>query len=385
MKPLLLKSLTFFALFICTSVLAQEKYTLYYDQNGKGLDTKKKAAYYRIVTFDENNKPLGVVEDFYPDDTLYRKGEATNIDKFDDIKSRWKDEVLTYNDESKLIASNNYDANGLLDSVQTIYNIDEERYSVLTYTHGNPTKDYYFVYDRKGDTSRYSYLTHLPVRLLLSTTDQVIVPITLRQLYYQDGQPVEFYSIDGIYVGVKISTQQLYGAYYEAYIEIENGSNPQFDFSPDNITATLEDGGNANEAEVMTYNDYMKRVKRRQNWTTAFTIFAESAAATSAGYSSSKTNTYIQTSTGKSVSVQSNTESYNGAAQYAAMQNAANNVNSMIRQQYDIRQTISEGYLKLNTIFPNSRLVGFVNIKFQKADHILLNVPVNGKVYHFEL
>ncbi len=383
MKTLLPKSLTLIILLICIKVSAQEKYTLYYDQNGKGLDTKKKAVFYRIVTFDNANNPIGVVEDFYPNDKPYRKGEAINIDKLDDTKSRWKGEVLTYNEKGKLLANNHYDLNGLLDSVQTIYNLDDEVYSELNYSHGNPTKDFYLVHDRKGNTTRYSYLTHLPMRL--STTDQVIVPITLRQIYYQDGQPIEFYNVDGIYIAVKISTKQLYGDYYEAYIEIDNGSNPQFDFDPGHITASLEDQGIAAEGEVMTYDEYIKKVKRRQNWTTAFAAFAEAASATSAGYSSSKTSAYTQTSSGKSVYVQSNTKSYDGAAQYAAVQNAANNVNNMVGQQSDIRQTISEGYLKVNTIFPNMKLVGFVNIKYQKANHMLLNVPVNGKVYHFEL
>ncbi|MDB5116595.1 MAG: hypothetical protein JWQ79_2087 [Mucilaginibacter sp.] len=52
-------------------------------------------------------------------------------------------------------------------------------------------------------------------------------------------------------------------------------------------------------------------------------------------------------------------------------------MNQLAGQQYDIKQTISEGYLKKNSIFPNSRVVGFVNIKYEKADHILLNVLSN--------
>jgi hypothetical protein len=45
-------------------------------------------------------------------------------------------------------------------------------------------------------------------------------------------------------------------------------------------------------------------------------------------------------------------------------------MNQLAGQQYDIKKTISEGYLKKNTIFPNSRVVGFVNIKYEKADHV---------------
>jgi len=383
MKPLSFKLLSLIFLFISLNTYAQDKVTLYYDQNGKGLDTKKKAEYYRIVTFDTNNKPIGNIEDFHISGKPFRVGQASNIDKFDDSKSLWKGQVLVYDNKGKLSAQNNYDADGRLDSLQTTINPDGTKNEEFEYTHGDPTKDYYLVYDKKGNKSHYSYLTHLPMKL--STSDKIIVPITLRKVIYDDGQPVQFYNIEGMSVAVKLSTKQLYGDYYEAYITIENGSQPQFDFDPSNITAALQEEGVVTEGEVMTYEDYMKKVKRRQGWTAAFTAFAEAAAATTAGYSSTKTNTYAQTSSGKSISIQSKTTSYDAGAQYAATQNAANNINGLVSQQYDIKQTISQGYLKINTVFPNSRLVGFVNIKYRKADHIFLNVPVNGKVYHFEL
>jgi len=226
-------------------------------------------------------------------------------------------------------------------------------------------------------------LSRLPMNL--ATTDKVIVPFTERKLIFQDDFPVQYYFINGLSVAVKISTKQLYGDYYEAYVTIENGSGDQFDYDPSEITATLINDGEAREGEVMVYADYMKKVKRKQAWSTAFAAFANVAAASTAGYSSSTTNLYAQNSSGKSVYAQATTTSYDGAAAAAASQNAANNMNTLANKQYEIKRTISDGYLKKNTIFPNSRLVGFVNIKLEKADQILLNVPVNGKVYHFEL
>jgi len=378
-----MKHLTIIALlFACAHSFAQDKLTLYYDANGKGLDTKKKAQFYRLVTFDQNNKPIGAIEDFYMNSKPMAKGEASIIDKFDNANSRWKGEVLTYNEKGKPSGKNNYDEDGNLDGIQLVLNEDGKTIEQAEYLHGNPTKDYYLVYDKKGNESRNSYLTHLPMRL--STSDKKIVPVMERKVIYQDGQPVEFYFADGLSVAVKTSTKQLYGDYYEVYVTIENGSNGQFNFDPTNITVSLKIDGEWTEGEVLSYADYMKKVKRRQAWTAAFSAFAEVASATSAGYSSSTTNAHAQTSSGKSVSVQATTTSYNGAAQYAATQNAVNNMGQLSNQQYDIKQTISDGYLKLNTIMTNSRLIGFVNVKYQESDHILINVPVNGKVYHFE-
>jgi hypothetical protein len=362
---------------------AQEKLTLYYDENGKGLDTKKKAAFYRIVTFDQSNKPIGIVEDFYLNGKTQAKGEASIIDKFDNRKSRWKGQVQNYDEKGKLSGQSNYDEEGRLDGAQVTYNTDGIKSEEFEYSHGNPTKDYYLTYDKKGNAIRYSYLTHLPMKL--ATSDKVIVPFTEKKLIYQDGIPVQFYFIDGLSVAVKISTKQLYGNYYEAYITIENGSGNQFDFDPSDITASFIKDGKVTEAEVLGYTEYMKKVKRRQSWTAAFTAFVEVAAASSAGYSSSNLNATAQSSTGKSVTINATSSTYNGAAAYAASQNAANNMSQMANQQYNIKQNINEGYLKINTVFPNSRIIGFINIKHEDADHILLNVPVNGKVYHFEL
>ena len=383
MKTLLINFLALIILLSGSQLYAQNSLVLYYDQNGKGLDTKKNAVFYRSVTFDQNNKPIGVVQDFYMNGKPLAKGEASIVDKFDNNKGRWKGKVQTFDDKGKLSGEQNYDDYGLLDGTQVTYNSDGQKTQEFEYSHGNPTNDYYLNYDKKGVTTRYSYLTHLPMRL--ATSDKNIVPFTYKKVIYQDGIPVQFYFIDGMSVAVKISTKQLYGKYYQAYITIENGSNQQFDFDPTDITATLVYQGKAIEGEVLSYNDYIKKVDRRQKLATAFTAFAAVAAASSAGYSSSSLNATAYSSNGTTVNVHAKKSSFNGADAYAASQNAVNNVNQLVNQQYDIKQNITEGYLKRNTIFPNSRLIGFINIKEEDADQIMINIPVDGKMYHFEL
>lgn len=360
----------------------QNKLTLYYDENGKGLDTKKNAYFYRFVALDQRNLPTDMVDDYYMNGQRMATGKALIVDKLDNRKSAWKGVVNKYNEKGKLAVIHNYDDNGYLNGTQTVFNSDGTKAEVYEYNHGNPSKDYYLAYDKTGAELHYSYLTHQPMRL--ATTDKVIVPFTERKVIYQDGSPVQFYFLDGLSVAVRISDKQQYGRYYEAFVTIENGSGNQFDFDPTDITASLSLKGKVEAGEVYSYNDYIKKVNRRQAWSTAFTAFAEVAAATSAGYSSSTTNAYGITSSGRLVSAHATTTSYNGAAQYAATQNAANNLNQMAGAQYEIKRNISEGYLKLNTIFPNSRIIGFVNITFDSADKIYLNIPVNGKVYHFE-
>jgi hypothetical protein len=383
MKLFAFQALTVMLSLSSSALLAQDKLLLYYGEDGKGLDSKKKATFYRSVTLDKDKKPVGIVEDFYLNGKPLAKGEASVIDKFDNNNTRWKGLVTNYDESGDLIRKNNYDIDGQLDGIQEVYNNKGVKTEELEYVHGNPSKDYYLVFDKKGAAVKYSYLLRLPMQL--ATTDKDIVPIIERKVIFHNDQPVQFYLKDGLTVAVKLSTKQLYGSYFEAYVTIENGSGPEFTFDPSDITASLEKAGEVHEGEVLTFSEYDKKVKRRQNWTAAFSAFAEMASATSAGYSSSTTTASARSSSGAYAYGKANTTSYNGAAQYAATQNAANNIGQLANQQYNIRQTISEGYLKKNTIFPNSRIVGFINIKYQDADHILLNVPVNGKVYHFEL
>lgn len=368
---------------ISAHAFSQNVTFLYYDENGKGLDTKKHAAFYRNAVLDDNKKTADTVNDFYMNGNPMAKGRLSVVDKHNNNNGYWIGKVSKFNEDGKLVQLLNYDENGLLNGIQQNINPEGYKTEEFEYLHGNLVRDYYLRYDKKGATTKCSYLTHLPMSL--ASSDKTIVPFTLKKITYNDGVPVQYYLIDGLSVAVKVSTKQLYGDYYEAYVTIENGSGEQFNFDPTDITASLEKDGKVQEGDVLSYDQYIKKVNRRQAWTAAFTAFAQAAAATTAGYSSSTTNAYARSSSGKSVSVQSTTTSYNGAATYAAAQNAVSNVNQLTNQQYDIKQTISEGYLKLNTIFPNSRLVGFVNIRREPADHIYLNVPVNGKVYHFEL
>jgi hypothetical protein len=369
----------------CLSVRAQETLTLYYDKDGKGLDTKKKAAFYRIVTFDANNKPIGTIKDYFPNGQLQMTAEAAYIDKLDNRKSIWNGHMVEYNDKGTIIFDYNYDDEGHPNGIQTGYNADGIKIFEAEYSHGNPTKDYYLLYDKTGAPVKYSYLNHQPIKL--STIDKIIVPIAEKKEIYRDGQAVQYYNVEGITVAVRASREKLYGDYYEIYITIENGTPQQFDFDPSTITAAYVKNNKPFDGEVLTYDYYIKKVNRKQKWSAAFNAFAQSEAANQAGYSASSTYATAQGTSNNGTVVtasgQSTTAAYNGANQYAATQNAQNNINNYNNSQYSIKQSIAQGYLKMNTVMPNSRLIGFVNVKYEKADGILINIPVNGKVYQY--
>jgi hypothetical protein len=160
------------------------------------------------------------------------------------------------------------------------------------------------------------------------------------------------------------------------------------------------------DAHVLTYNEYMKKVSHRQFWNAYATSLLENDAASKAGYSSSTTrssasgytkssgsasghvgNTYGSvygtSSTYSTAYGSSTTQNYDGAAAYAAQQNANRNVANYQNQQYQIKQTLSEGYMKLNTVMNEMEYLGYVNIEFIKADKLDIYIPVNGTTFVF--
>jgi len=224
--------------------------------------------------------------------------------------------------------------------------------------------------------------------------------------YYKDGKAYQYYVHNGISVTMHLSIEKNYGKYYVAYISIENLTGKSFNFNPNNITAIYTKNGEYFTGEVLSSDEYMRKVNNRQAWNAALVAFGESYSASQAGYSSSSTTSttsgysnsygsasgyygntygsvYGSSSTNGTSTTRSSTQSYDGAANYAAQQNAQQNIANYQNQQYQIKSVLNEGYLKLNTLDNEQRMVGYVNVKYISADKVKITIPVNGVNYEF--
>ena len=129
-------------------------------------------------------------------------------------------------------------------------------------------------------------------------------------------------------------------------------------------------------------------------------------AASSAGYSSTSTSYYGNSSTTSSAHAygyigntygyasaygtsyttsygQAYASSYNGAAAYAAQQNARANTEHFAYLQHIIRQQLSDGYVKNNTIENGVEYTGYFNIKYKQIDHLIIEFVINGITFPF--
>jgi len=235
-------------------------------------------------------------------------------------------------------------------------------------------------------------------------------PVKEYGIYMKDGQSIYYFKHQGLLISLYLTLNNSYGKYYTPYIDIQNFTGRSLLFNPLSITAKIYDKNKevVQDLEVLSYEQYMKKVKNKQAWSAALYGMAQGLAASGAGYSSSTTNfsgngytssytsasgfignTYgYMNATASSYSTvygKSHTQSYNGAAAYAAQQNASNNTNAYLQQQYQIKAQINEGYAKVNTLQNQTQYAGYFNIKYKKSDNMVINIPINNTIYTFQL
>jgi len=229
---------------------------------------------------------------------------------------------------------------------------------------------------------------------------------TVAKVWYKDGKTFQYYTNDGISVTMTLQTEREYGTYYVASIMIENFTGSAFNFNPEDIKAIVTVNGMPYETKIYSNDEYIKKVRRKQGASAFFYAWGQNLAASGAGYSRSTTSStttgqyntnfsaagyygnnygYVigSVNTTGASTTQSTTRSYDGAAAYAAQQNADNNVSELKNQQYQVRNQLDQGYLKLNTISNEERITGQVNIQYKRGDNLKIIVPVNGENYEF--
>ena len=199
---------------------------------------------------------------------------------------------------------------------------------------------------------------------------------------YNDGRLWAFKKQSDIVVGVtNYIYKDEYGKNYQIQIMIHNTSNEAFVFFPDYIYATiLGKDAMKKDMKVYTYELYMKKIKRQQDWAMALTSFSAGFNAGSAGYQTTYSTSYAP---GKVPYTQVNT-TYNHAAASAANMAAQTQIMTLGEIMKKNKQIISQGYLKRTTIRPNETIVGYINIKHSKGQQMTVNIPVRGKVFSFD-
>ena len=278
--------------------------------------------------------------------------------------------------------------------------------------------------------------------------DEFIADYPLKEYgqYYVNGTVVSYVKYNGIIVNSVANFLNQYGKYVCINISVQNFRDRSILFNPANLSAigyrhpkkkkvkakrssadmddpiyaehsvrrTKDDPSEYDESitipfdvELLSYDEYDRIVRKKQQWQSFWAAVGEGLAAAGAGYSSSSTSysgsSYTNANAhaygnvgglygyasayGSSYTTaygQSHTTSYNGLAAYAANQQAAANMANLSYEQGQIRQQIGDGYVKMHTIPAETEYSGFFNVKYnKKMQGLTYTIVIDGEPYTF--
>lgn len=133
-----------FSFFLCTTVFAQSQEKIYYDENWK-VCNKSDADYYRLITFDENGKPLGIVKDFYITGEIQWEGYFSYVDKYDNSKDVNEGHCIWYHKNGRKGRESDM-VNNLENGITTFWHENGNKAREVDYKMGVPNgvwNDYY--------------------------------------------------------------------------------------------------------------------------------------------------------------------------------------------------------------------------------------------------
>ena len=424
-KVYLLAALPFFLYY--SNLAAQERVdTIYYDKDWKGISNPSFADFYRIALYpaDENYKKQ--FRDYYITGELYATGGFSSIDKFDDSNSVFDGESIIYfkngKTQCKRIFQNGklngefyeYFEDGLMKVKTNLFNgewhglytefFEDGNFAQAEYVNGEPKYNYYIMSNPSGQVVKISFSDNQPIWESPYVSE--------RKVRYKDGTPWQYYEKNGLMVAQTNTTTTDYGKWHKVDIIISNNSMIPIEFDPvRNIVAySIDKKEKIKELGVWSSEEYMKKVKRSQNWQALAVGITEGLATVSAGYSTSTTNTNSyysgrsnsygrasafgsggyaygsysgNSSYSGSTNTRSTTTSYDAAAAYQTRILSQQRMADFSEAQWNERNEKQMGYLKKNTIYPGETIQGYVYIQriSGKSIHITLNINGANHIY----
>ena len=198
---------------------------------------------------------------------------------------------------------------------------------------------------------------------------------------FRNGREWSYVAKDDFIIGVNNQmVKDDYGSYYQIGIIIKNLTDVAYTFDSANVFAELYNkNGDTVVLKVYTNEMFQKKIKNTQMWAMALTGIANGI---SAGMTSYQTS-YMTYGVGNYAYTQPVT-TYNYAAANAAQIASTIQLMIMGKQMEDDRKVREEGYLKKTTIHSGEGIVGYMNIKKQKGQAMMVVIPINGVDFKFK-
>ncbi|MBR4266025.1 MAG: hypothetical protein IKQ46_08225 [Bacteroidales bacterium] len=375
--------------------------TIFYNANWEIVQKSNKASYYRIVQHVQGDDSIGhPFTDYYITGEMQGKGRILSLGEVSDkttvfnghIVSFYKDgkiyfeatylngeyngEYIEYAKDGHIVKKMNY-KNGLIDG-QVLFELRDGTKFLSEVSDGHPVKPYYIIQSKRGKEYSVDYNGN--------SINLYMPEISGRKMFYRNGVGWQYYKINGVTYAISLSEIKEYGKWFLAQIAITNDSPNTIEFDATDVYANIIKKGFWTETldtiqqKALEANEYLNKVKEKQNWQTVLLSLAEGFASASSGYSTTHTNTYTYGTNGTYYS-QSMSTTYNPAAANHARQASAQRIADFESAQWEQRKAISEGYLRKNTIFPGEVLKGFVLIERPSNYEIIYIMVSLGDIF----
>ncbi|MDR2065684.1 MAG: hypothetical protein LBP85_08280 [Prevotellaceae bacterium] len=171
---------------ISFSSFAQERIdTIYYDKDWKGVSNRTFADFYRIAVYPASDSYKKLFRDYYITGELQASGAFISIDKFDDSKSVFDGETITYFKSGKIHYKNHYSngkrngehceyyEDGLVvkkmdfvnDELSGLYTefLENGAFVQAEYINGKLKYDYYVTSNQNGQIVKIKYSDNQPL------------------------------------------------------------------------------------------------------------------------------------------------------------------------------------------------------------------------------
>ena len=209
--------------------------------------------------------------------------------------------------------------------------------------------------------------------------------LTLIETSNNEGSGYRYFVEDeGVEVGMYFYVTRQFGKYFRVEISVVNNTDNRVEFIPANIDINVNgDVRKKEKYKALSFEEYKKKVDNKVGWATGIVAglngYAEGVAGTT--YSTSQSTNW---DAGYPQITTTTTQSYSPALANMQRQQNQQNMNEMQEGINDEVQLINQGYLKVNTLFPNSVLEGYILIPYhRKVTDIDLIVNIAGKKFDF--
>ena len=268
----------------------------------------------------------------------------------------------------------------------------------------------------------------LNMKNFIITTFLLLIPVILiaqdapePMEEYIEGRLVKTLDIENVEVSTSLrSIQRSDGKYYTFDIAVINKSALVKNLKVNNFKAFITQIGKKKnkkeELDILSNKEYQEKKRKRAALRTALAAMGAAANAQDAGRKTSTTNTNVNSSTYGSattntdanvyasdgswatgsassntdfnaytnVNASSTTQSYDGAAAYAARQNEERKLQEMVQRQNEAKAKWNDMYLKNETLDAMESVSGLINVKFKKGDLIDLILYVGNVEFIFK-